>query len=113
MQILSAASAFPRYLLLSRCMCRALEEYWGDKLESPALMRRLQRHTGVEGRFLTLPLQAYTKLATGEKPIVFGFKTRLNWASRPSAASQPGWSGAARSGGDLFHVRNGYLKSLD
>jgi alkylresorcinol/alkylpyrone synthase len=27
-------------------------------------MRRLQRHTGVEGRYLSLPLHAYTKLAT-------------------------------------------------
>jgi alkylresorcinol/alkylpyrone synthase len=41
-----------------------LEEYWGDKLENPTLMRRLQRHTGVEGRYLSLPLQAYRNLGT-------------------------------------------------
>ena len=64
MQILSAASAFPKYYYSQDILCRALEEYWGDKLESPALMRRLQRHTGVEGRYLSLPLHAYTKLAT-------------------------------------------------
>jgi alkylresorcinol/alkylpyrone synthase len=64
MQILSAASAFPKYYYSQDVLCRALEEYWGDKLESPALMRRLHRHTGVEGRYLSLPLHAYTKLAT-------------------------------------------------
>lgn len=62
--ILSAASAFPKYYYSQEVLCRALEEYWGDKLESPTLMRRLQRHTGVEGRHLSLPLQAYTKQAT-------------------------------------------------
>jgi alkylresorcinol/alkylpyrone synthase len=64
MQILSAASAFPRYYYTQDVLCRALEGYWGDKLENPALMRRLQRRTGVEGRHLCLPLQAYTKLVT-------------------------------------------------
>lgn len=64
MQILSAASAFPTYYYSQDVLCRALEEYWGDKLENPTLMRRLQRHTGVEGRYLSLPLQAYTKLST-------------------------------------------------
>jgi alkylresorcinol/alkylpyrone synthase len=64
MQILSAASAFPKYYYSQDVLCRALEEYWGDKLGNPELMRRLQRHTGVEGRYLSLPLHAYTKLAT-------------------------------------------------
>jgi alkylresorcinol/alkylpyrone synthase len=64
MQILSAASAFPKYYYPQDVLCRALGEYWGDKLENPTLMRRLQRHTGVEGRYLSLPLQTYTKLAT-------------------------------------------------
>jgi alkylresorcinol/alkylpyrone synthase len=64
MQILSAASAFPKYYYSQDVLCRALEEYWGDKLENPALMRRLQRRTGVEGRYLSLPLHAYAKLAT-------------------------------------------------
>jgi alkylresorcinol/alkylpyrone synthase len=64
MQILTAASAFPKYYYSQDVLCRALEEYWGDKLQRPALMRRLQRHTGVEGRYLSLPLHAYTKLAS-------------------------------------------------
>ncbi len=63
MQILSAASAFPKYYYSQDVLCRALEEYWGDKLENPALMRRLHRHTGVEGRYLSLPLHAYTEMA--------------------------------------------------
>src|SRR6202162_6340019 len=64
MQILSAASAFPDYYYSQDVLCRALEEYWGDKLGNPALMRRLQRHSGVEGRYLSLPLHAYGKLAS-------------------------------------------------
>jgi alkylresorcinol/alkylpyrone synthase len=64
MQILSAACAFPKYYYPQDVLCRALEDYWGDKLPNPTLMRRLQRNTGVEGRYLSLPVQAYTKLAT-------------------------------------------------
>src|SRR6202162_308854 len=64
MQIISAASAFPKYYYSQDVLCRALQEYWGDKLENPALMRRLQRHTGVEGRYLSLPLHSYAKLAS-------------------------------------------------
>ena len=54
----------PQVLLLSRCTVSRPRGILGDKLENPALMRRLQRHTGVEGRYLSLPLHAYAKLAT-------------------------------------------------
>jgi alkylresorcinol/alkylpyrone synthase len=64
MQILRAASAFPKYYYSQYVLCSALEKYWEDKLERPALMRRLQCHTGVEGRYLSLPAHAYPKLAT-------------------------------------------------
>jgi len=113
MQILSAASAFPKYYYSQDVLSRALEEYWGDKLGNPALMRRLHRHTGVEGRYLSLPLHAYTKLATWARPIVSGFKPLSSWASRPSAALLTVLAGAARSGRFLFHVRNRYLESID
>jgi predicted naringenin-chalcone synthase len=42
MQILSAARAFPKHYYSQEVPCRALEEYWGDQLENPTLMRRLQ-----------------------------------------------------------------------
>ena len=35
MQILSAASAFPKYYYPQDVLCRALEEYWGEQTREP------------------------------------------------------------------------------
>jgi alkylresorcinol/alkylpyrone synthase len=63
MQIVSAASAFPKHYYPQSVLLEALQEYWGEALEKPTMLRRLHRHMGVEGRYLTLPVQAYPKLS--------------------------------------------------
>lgn len=63
MQIISASSAFPKYYYPQPVILQALEEYWGTHLENPAVLRRLHRKTHVDGRYLALPIQAYTKLS--------------------------------------------------
>ncbi|HZR57645.1 MAG TPA: 3-oxoacyl-[acyl-carrier-protein] synthase III C-terminal domain-containing protein [Terriglobales bacterium] len=64
MQIVSAASAFPKYYYSQETLFAALQEYWGDKLEKPEVLRRLHKNVGVDGRFLSLPIDAYPKLRT-------------------------------------------------
>jgi alkylresorcinol/alkylpyrone synthase len=64
MQIVSAASAFPQHYYPQEQLLEALQEYWGDQVTNPHVLRRLHRHVGVEGRFLSLPKEEYTKMRT-------------------------------------------------
>lgn len=63
MQILSATSAFPKHYYPQQAMEAALEAYWGDQLPNPEVLRRLHAQVGVDGRYLTLPIEEYPKLA--------------------------------------------------
>jgi alkylresorcinol/alkylpyrone synthase len=63
MQIVSVASAFPKHYYPQAVLLQALEKYWGAELEHPELLYRLHRNSGVEGRYLALPIQAYPKLS--------------------------------------------------
>jgi alkylresorcinol/alkylpyrone synthase len=62
MQIVSATSAFPKHYYSQETLLAALQEYWGDQLAKPELLRRLHKKVGVDGRFLSLPIDAYPKL---------------------------------------------------
>ena len=42
----------------------ALQEYWGEQIQNPHVLRRLHRHVGVDGRFLALPKEEYVKMRT-------------------------------------------------
>jgi alkylresorcinol/alkylpyrone synthase len=63
MQILSATSAFPKHYYSQEMLFAALQQYWGDRLAKPDVLRRLHRNVGVDGRFLSLPIDAYPKLS--------------------------------------------------
>jgi alkylresorcinol/alkylpyrone synthase len=63
MQIVSAASAFPKHYYPQAVLLQALEKYWGANLENPELLHRLHRNTCVHGRYLALPVHAYPKLS--------------------------------------------------
>ena len=63
MQIVCAASAFPKHYYPQAVVLQALEQYWGAELKNPELLHRLHRNTGVDGRYLALPLHAYPKLS--------------------------------------------------
>jgi len=64
MRIVGAASAFPQHYYSQEMLLGALQEYWGDQIENPHLLRRLHRHVGVDGRFLSLPKEEYLKMQT-------------------------------------------------
>lgn len=62
MQIVSAASAFPEHYYPQHELLEALQQYWGDQIENPDVLRRLHRHVGVDGRFLSLPKEEYLSI---------------------------------------------------
>jgi alkylresorcinol/alkylpyrone synthase len=62
MQIVSAASAFPKHYYSQEMLSAALQQYWGGQLAKPEVLRRLHKNVGVDGRFLSLPIDAYPKL---------------------------------------------------
>jgi alkylresorcinol/alkylpyrone synthase len=42
----------------------ALAQFWGDRLPSPGLLKRLHQNAQVDGRYLSLPIYAYPGLKT-------------------------------------------------
>jgi alkylresorcinol/alkylpyrone synthase len=64
MRIVSAASAFPQHYYSQEMLLAALQEYWGERIENPNVLRRLHRHVSVDGRFLSLPKEEYLKMRT-------------------------------------------------
>jgi alkylresorcinol/alkylpyrone synthase len=62
MQIVSATSAFPKHYYTQEQLGQALQQYWGDRLEKPEVFRRLHKNVGVDGRFLSLPIEEYPAL---------------------------------------------------
>ena len=64
MQIVSAASAYPQHYYPQEQLLEALQDYWGEQSINPNVLRRLHRHVGVDGRFLSLPKEEYPKIKT-------------------------------------------------
>jgi alkylresorcinol/alkylpyrone synthase len=62
MRIVSVNSAFPKFYYSQEKLFAALQQYWGDRLAKPEVLRRLHKSVGVEGRFLSLPIDEYPKL---------------------------------------------------
>ena len=97
MQIVSAASAFPQHYYSQEMLLAALQEYWGDQIQNPHVLRRLHRHVGVDGRFLALPKEEYLKMRTwGE--------ANQHWIRTAKDLGEKAISGALADAG--LHARN-------
>jgi len=64
MQIAGIASAFPKHYYSQQELLEALQEYWGDRIDNPDVLRRLHQHVGVDGRFLSIPKEEYVRIRT-------------------------------------------------
>jgi alkylresorcinol/alkylpyrone synthase len=64
MRIVSTASAFPPHYYSQEMLLAALQEYWGEQVQNPQVLRRLHKHVGVDGRFLSLPKEEYRRMKT-------------------------------------------------
>jgi alkylresorcinol/alkylpyrone synthase len=64
MQIASTASAFPKHYYSQEMLLAALQQFWGDRIDNPNVLRRLHRHVGVDGRYLSIPKEEYLTMKT-------------------------------------------------
>jgi alkylresorcinol/alkylpyrone synthase len=63
MRIHAVASAFPDHYYRQDEIAAVLKQQWADRLDKPEVLDRLLSRTGVEGRFLSLPLEQYAQLS--------------------------------------------------
>jgi len=82
MRIVGAGTAFPKHYYPQSVLIAALEHHWGSRMENPQMLRRLHTRTGVDGRFLCLPLEEYPGLDT------FGKTNRVWQQSAAELGSQ-------------------------
>ncbi len=64
MKISSVASAFPEHYYPQAFLSEALKRFWEGRLAHPELVDRLHSHSGIDGRYLALPVDAYYALTT-------------------------------------------------
>lgn len=62
MKILSTGTALPSHYYSQQTIIAAFREHWGPLLDKFSLLERLHLATGVDGRYLTLPIDAYPGL---------------------------------------------------
>ena len=64
MTISGIASAFPKHYYKQEQIAEALKGHWQDRVQNPQVLDRLLSRVGVEGRFLSLPIDRYDGLST-------------------------------------------------
>jgi alkylresorcinol/alkylpyrone synthase len=64
MKISSVASAFPEHYYSQAFLTERLKQFWDHRLAHPEVVDRLHSHSGIDGRHLALPSDAYFKLTT-------------------------------------------------
>lgn len=62
MRIVSTGTALPPHYYPQETLIAAFREHWGPRLERFSVLERLHMATSVDGRYLTLPIEAYPKL---------------------------------------------------
>lgn len=66
MRITSAATALPRNYYPQSVLVEAFRRHWGERLERFHVLERLHAATGVDGRYLAVPLERYPFATWGE-----------------------------------------------
>jgi len=59
MQIIGTDCAFPKHYYSQETLLAALQEFWQERIDNPEVLRRLHRHVGVDGRYLSIPKEEY------------------------------------------------------
>ncbi len=62
MKIAGVGSAFPKHYFPQPVLSAALKKYWSHRLTNPQVVDRMHAHAEIDGRFLSLPLDAYYEL---------------------------------------------------
>ena len=72
MRIASAATALPKHRYNQQTILQALKFHWASQLEQPDMLDRLHARTGVDTRFLAMPIEIgdlSSRDATARNPI--------------------------------------------
>jgi alkylresorcinol/alkylpyrone synthase len=64
MRIVGTASAFPKHYYTQEMLLAGLQQYWGDRIKNPDVLKRLHRHVGVDGRHLSMVKDEYLSMKT-------------------------------------------------
>ncbi|MBV9155321.1 MAG: type III polyketide synthase [Acidobacteriaceae bacterium] len=59
MRIISAVTSLPRHYYPQAVLLEAFRRHWGKRLDRFEVLERLHAATGVDGRYLALPMEAY------------------------------------------------------
>jgi alkylresorcinol/alkylpyrone synthase len=102
MRIISATSAFPKHYYSQEMLFAALQQYWGDRLARPDVLRRLHKNVGVDGRFLALPIHAYPLLKSWGEANDHWIRTALDLGYCSISRALTGAGLSAREVGALF-----------
>ena len=65
MRILSAGSAFPAYHYTQPQLVEAFVRHWGDRLPDARKLEILHANVGVDGRYLSMPIDDYPEITFG------------------------------------------------
>jgi predicted naringenin-chalcone synthase len=112
-KLLARPARFQNIIIRKRFF-EALQQYWGDQLEKPEVLRRMHKNVGVEGRFLSLPIDAYSEVRTWGEANDHWIRTAQELGhcaiSRAATAAGPD---VCDIGARFLHVLNRHLQSLD
>jgi alkylresorcinol/alkylpyrone synthase len=98
MQIVSTASAFPKHYYSQEMLLAALQQFWGDRIDNPNVLRRLHRHVGVDGRYLSIPKEEYLSMKTWGEANKHWIRTATELGEKAVGGAL---AGAGLSGHDL------------
>jgi alkylresorcinol/alkylpyrone synthase len=98
MQIVSTASAFPKHYYSQEMLLAALQQFWGDRIDNPNVLRRLHSHVGVDGRYLSIPKEEYLTMRTWGEANKHWIRTATELGEKAVAGAL---AGAGVSGHDL------------
>lgn len=82
----------------------ALQDYWGDQIQNPHVLRRLHKHVGVDGRFLSLPKEEYLKMKTWGEANRHWIRTAKELGEKAITGALVGTGLHARNLGAFFFV---------
>jgi alkylresorcinol/alkylpyrone synthase len=64
MKISSVASAFPKHYYPQAFLSAALKKFWEGRVKNPDVVDRMHAHAEIDGRYLSLPVDAYYGMET-------------------------------------------------
>ncbi len=104
MQIVSTASAFPKHYYSQEMLLAALQQFWGDRIDNPNVLRRLHRHVGVDGRYLSIPKEEYMTMKTWGEANKHWIRTAVELGEKAVAGALAGAGLDGHNVGAFFFI---------